>query len=131
MKENEEEYEKRKKELNASDYASKVTGVHDMILTPQGQFSTDPDDYIIATKNPSALNNNGGVMPIYLQPIINNTIADTASVDTKTEKDENGVMQMIVTISKQIASDYANGNNGWDNAVSARAYKQNGRSLAL
>lgn len=130
MKNNEEEYEKRKKELNASDYASKVTGVHDMILTPQGQFSTDPDDYIIATKNPGALNNNGAV-PIYLQPIINNTIADTANVDTKTERDNNGVMQMIVTISRKIASDYANGENGWDNAVSARAYKQNGRSLAL
>lgn len=130
MKNNEEEYEKRKKELNASDYASKVTGVHDMILTPQGQFSTDPDDYIIATKNPGALNNNGAV-PIYLQPIINNTIADTANVDTKTERDNNGVMQMIVTISRKIASDYANGENGWDTAVSARAYKQNGRSLAL
>lgn len=130
MKNNEEEYEKRKKELNASDYASKVTGVHDMILTPQGQFSTDPDDYIIATKNPGALNNNGAV-PIYLQPIINNTIADTANVDTKTERDNNGVMQMIVTISRKIASDYANGENGWDNAVSVRAYKQNGRSLAL
>lgn len=130
MKNNEEEYEKRKKELNASDYASKVTGVHDMILTPQGQFSTDPDDYIIATKTPGALNNNGAV-PIYLQPIINNTIADTANVDTKTERDNNGVMQMIVTISRKIASDYANGENGWDNAVSARAYKQNGRSLAL
>ena len=130
MKNNEEEYEKRKKELNASDYASKVTGVHDMILTPQGQFSTDPDDYIIATKNPGALNNTGAV-PIYLQPIINNTIADTANVDTKTERDNNGVMQMIVTISRKIAYDYANGENGWDNAVSARAYKQNGRSLAL
>jgi hypothetical protein len=29
--------------------------VNDMILTPQGQFSTHPDDYILAMKNPTAL----------------------------------------------------------------------------
>jgi hypothetical protein len=31
--------------------------VNDMILTPQGQFSTHPDDYILAMKNPAALVN--------------------------------------------------------------------------
>lgn len=130
MKANAEEYEKRKKELNASDYASKVTNVHDMILTPQGKFSTDPDDYIIATKNPGGLNNSGTSV-IQLQPVINNTIADNAKVQTRTETDSNGMPQLIVTISRKIASDYANGENGWDSAVSARAYRQNGRSLAL
>lgn len=130
MKANAEEYEKRKKELNSSDYASKVTGVHDMILTPQGNFSTDPDDYIIATKNPGELNR-GGLSVVQLQPVINNTIADTANVQTRTETDSNGIPQLIVTISRKIASDYANGANGWDSAVSARSYRQNGRSLAL
>jgi hypothetical protein len=28
-----------------------------MILTPQGQFNTHPDDYILAMKNPAALVN--------------------------------------------------------------------------
>jgi hypothetical protein len=32
--------------------------VNDLILTPQGQFSTHPDDYILAMKNPAALVNN-------------------------------------------------------------------------
>jgi hypothetical protein len=32
--------------------------VNDLIVTPQGQFSTHPDDYILAMKNPSALVNN-------------------------------------------------------------------------
>jgi hypothetical protein len=29
--------------------------VDDLIVTPQGQFSTHPDDYIFAMKNPAAL----------------------------------------------------------------------------
>lgn len=131
MKANEEEYEKRKKELNSADYASKVTGVHDMILTPQGNFSTDPDDYIIATKNPSGLNGGNGTAVIQLQPIINNTMADTANVETRTEYGENGMMNLIVKISRKVAQDYADGTNGWDNAVSSRAYRQNGRSLVM
>jgi hypothetical protein len=32
--------------------------VNDLIVTPQGRFSTHPDDYIIAMKNPAALVNN-------------------------------------------------------------------------
>lgn len=130
MKANEEEYEKRKKELNASDYASKVTGVHDMILTPQGQFSTDPDDYIIATKNPNGLGTSGFSV-IQLQPIINNTIADSASVSASTETDENGMARLIVTVSRKVASDYASGQNGWDSAISSRTSRQSGKSLAL
>ena len=55
-----EEYEKRKRAINAEGFNDSVTGVHDMILTPQGRFSTDPDDYIIATKNPNGLDNGGG-----------------------------------------------------------------------
>jgi hypothetical protein len=32
--------------------------VNDLIITPQGQFSTHPDDFIFAMKNPSSLVNN-------------------------------------------------------------------------
>lgn len=130
MKDNEEEYEKRKKELNASDYANKVTGVHDMILTPQGQFSTDPDDYIIATKNPGALNNGGADSSgtnLNMNIIINNDFGGQAEVSARQIDTET----MMIKFSKKIASDYASGINGWDSAVSSRAYKQNGRSLAL
>lgn len=131
MKSNQEEYEKRKKELNASDYASKVTGVHDMILTPQGNFSTDPDDYIIATKNPSGLNGGGQTSVIQLQPIINNTMADSAKVGTTIESDTNGLTRLVVTISRKVASDYVSGDNGWAGALATRNQKINGRSLAI
>lgn len=115
-----EEYEKRRKQINSQTYAESVTGVHDMILTPQGKFSTDPDDYIIATKNPSALN--GGGSP---NVIINNY--SNSNVETRT--DDNG--NLIIQISQKVAYDYANGNNGWDSAVMARQARVAGRNLAM
>ena len=114
------EYEYRKKELIAQGFADEVTGVHDMILTPQGKFSTDPDDYIIATKNPNGLG--GGLNQ---NVIINNYTSD--SVQTST--DDNG--NLIIQISQKVAYDYANGNNGWDSAVQARQSRLAGRSLAM
>lgn len=116
----EEEYEKRRKQINSQTYAEGVTGVHDMILTPQGKFSTDPDDYIIATKNPSGLN--GGGSP---NVIINNY--SNSNVETRT--DDNG--NLIIQISQKVAYDYANGNNGWDSAVMARQARVAGRNLAM
>lgn len=121
LREVEEEYERRRKQINAQTYNESVTGVHDMILTPQGKFSTDPDDYIIATKNPSNLNNRGGVPNV----IVNNYTNDT--VETRTDDDGN----IILLISQKVAFDYAQGNNGWDNAVMARQARMAGRSLAM
>jgi hypothetical protein len=43
---------------NTTNTASTRT-VNDMILTPQGQFNTHPDDYILAMKNPAAPVNAG------------------------------------------------------------------------
>ncbi len=37
---------------------------NDMILSPQGVFSTHPDDYIMAMKNPASLMSSGGVASI-------------------------------------------------------------------
>jgi hypothetical protein len=40
-------------------YRDSPRPVNDLIVTPQGQFSTHPDDYILAMKNPAALINAG------------------------------------------------------------------------
>lgn len=120
LRETQEEYEKRKKQINAQGYADSVTGVHDMILTPQGKFSTDPDDYIIATKNPSGLN--GGGTP---NVIVNNY--SNSNVETRTDSNGN----LIIQISQKVAMDYAQGNNGWDSAVLARQSRMAGRNLAM
>ena len=122
LKETQEEFEKRKKLLNSQSYAEAVTGVHDMILTPQGQFSTDPDDYIIATKNPAELNQNVNVTP---KVIVNNYTND--KVETRTDNSGN----MLIMISQKIASDFADGNNGWESAVAVRQSRMAGRNLAM
>lgn len=125
LKENEEYYLSRKKELNASDYIDKVTGVHDMILTPQGNFSTDPDDYIIASKHPEQLNGSGMIM---CQPIIQNYASNDTDVKVS-QTSSNGISQLVVQISKKVASDYLSGSNGWDSAISARTLAQQGRGV--
>ena len=120
LREVQEEYEKRKKAINAQGYNDSVTGVHDMILTPQGRFSTDPDDYIIATKNPSNLgNSNGGNV------IINNY----SNAQVAAQQDDMG--NTVILISQKVAMDYANGNNGWDSAVMTRQARTAGRQLSM
>ena len=95
--------------------------VNDMILTPRGVFSTHPKDTIIATKNPQDLVSNGSV-----NVVINNTQARDVNVSTR--QDNYG--KLIIDISRKIASDYANGSNGWDNAVGVRETRKQGRKLS-
>ena len=126
--EQEQYYLKKKMEVNAQAY-DKVLGnmqVNDMILTPQGNFSTDPDDYIIATKNPAGI---GGGTVFQMNVEINNTIAETATVTTSQTTNADGMPQLLVTISRKVAGDAASGANGWDNAFSARSQRLSGRMV--
>jgi hypothetical protein len=54
------------------------TLVNDLIVTPQGQFSTHPDDYIFAMKNPMELANEmrtvGNVSPVNSPVVIDGEI---------------------------------------------------------
>lgn len=109
--------ETEKRLLNASG----VTNVNDMIITPNGNFSTHPDDYIIASKNPASLGSGN------LNVIVN----DYAGVKVETRKQQDGDMtNLILTISKKVASDYATGQNGWDNAVATRNRRNAGYSFS-
>ena len=128
IKDQEDYYLKKRRELNADFINQQISAglsVHDMILTPQGNFSTDPDDYIIATKNPKGL---GGGSSINV--VVNNTIADTASVSVEKRSNSDGFAELVVNISKAVARDYTNGTNGWDGAIMARAQKGAGRSFS-
>lgn len=124
MKENEEWYIRQKTALNANTRKEGYQSVNDMILTPQGQFSTHPDDYIIATKNPQSLG--GGA-------VVNVNIQNNASdVEVKaTPVTRNGMQEIMIQISKKIAEDVANGANGWDSALSRQSVRQMGRSLSF
>jgi hypothetical protein len=48
---------------NNTNTTSSAQTVNDLIVTPQGRFSTHPDDYIIAMKNPAALVNSETSFP--------------------------------------------------------------------
>ena len=124
MKENEDWYLRKKTELNANTRKDSYS-VNDMILTPQGQFSTHPDDYIIATKNPQSLG--GGA-------VVNVNIENNASdaVDVKaTPVNRNGIQEIMIQISRKIADDVANGANGWDSALLRQSARTVGRQFSF
>ena len=123
MKENEDWYIRKKTELNANTRKGDFQSVNDMILTPQGQFSTHPDDYIIATKNPQGLG--GAVVNVNIE----NNVSD---VDvTATPINRNGIQEIMIQISRKIADDVANGANGWDSALSRQAVRTAGRQISF
>lgn len=128
MKEMEEYYDSRKARVLGEQAISDVTKVNDMILTPQGNFSTSPSDYIIATKNPSSLGGNGSVV---MNVKINNSASDKVDATATQTTNENGMLELMVNISSKVANDYANGSNGWDNAFMYRQSQMNGRSVAI
>lgn len=120
IKDQEEYYIRKKMELNMLALDDRVTKVNDMILSPHGTFSTNPQDTIIATKNPQGL---GGTVNNI--KVINNA---GAQVDVQ-ERKGNGMNEILVTISKKIASDVANGYNGWDGAFAMQQQRVSGRRL--
>lgn len=125
MKENEEWYIRQKTALNANTRKEGYQSVNDMILTPQGQFSTHPDDYIIATKNPSSLG--GAVVNVNVQNNASSDVEITATSSTNSL----GVQEILIAVSKKIADDVSNGANGWDVALARQQVRMNGRNMML
>lgn len=130
MEETEEYYLSRKKELSSADTAAGVTGVHDMILTPEGNFSTDPADYLIATKNPESLASGGGGQTVINVSVVNE-MGSEASVSAEQTQDADGTEQLMIRISRRVAYDYMNGDNGWDGAVTSRERSGRGRDIVV
>lgn len=123
LKEQEEYYLEQKKIINADTYKQGAMNVNDMIITPHGNFSTAPDDYIMAMKNPSSLGN------VTMNVQINNTMSESAQVDVEQTTNKDGMQELIVSISRKVADDYATGKNGWKNAYNYRMNKIAGRSV--
>jgi len=129
--EQEQYYLKKRQQLNSETYNENVSSqsVNDMILTPSGNFSTHPDDYIIATKDPFSLNENSGTN-VSISVQINNTASDTVTATTEESTGDDGITQLVVNISKKVASDYASGTNGWDTAIDSNNLRRKGRSVS-
>lgn len=130
MKEQEEYYLKKRREIASTgiNEGAGLTQVNDMILTPQGNFSTSPKDYLIATKNPGSLFEGSGETKISV--VINNSMGDSANVTTQSRVGPEGQQELVVAISKKIAQDYANGSNGWDGAIDYNSARRQGRNLS-
>lgn len=128
MKDQEEYYIEQKRNLSAQSYINSIP-VNDMILTPQGNFSTSPDDYIIASKNPSSLGSSNATVSMNVQ--INNTMSDNANVSVSQRTDSNGMQSLLIDISKKVANDMATGANGWDSAYSTQQTRLQGRRVSV
>lgn len=133
-KEAQEYYITEKRHLNA-ETAIQMQGmpsrkVNDMILTPHGNFSTAPDDYLLAMKDPTSLMGYGG-QNVAVQTTVSvkviNQAGDTVKASASETVNEKGQKELVVMISKAVANDYASGRNGWDSAVNYRAQRANGR----
>jgi hypothetical protein len=122
IRENEEYYLKKRRELNA-DWAIESMDVNDMILTPYGNFSPDPKDYIIATKNPSALGNNVNV-PVYMN-IVNNS---TSTVTAQEQTDPDGARRIMVLVDQVVQNGIASGK--YDGAFNAKQARDSGRRVS-
>lgn len=125
IKDQEEYYLKKKMEINSDTYKDKVLNVNDMILTPQGKFSTHPDDYLIATKNPYSLGGGNVVMNVN----VTNNASDVVDASVEQRESANGTKELVLMISRKIANDYATGSNGWDSAYNSRVSRMNGRRI--
>ena len=111
----EEYYIGMKKQINSDSYRDSVYSVNDMILTPNGRFSTSPQDTIIAMKHPEQMMNSG----------VSIKIVNNAGVDVNARQGDNK-NEFLITISKKVANDYAYGLNGWDNATRVRQVTEQG-----
>jgi hypothetical protein len=120
IQEMEEYYLKKRRELYA-DWGIETVGVNDMILTPHGNFSTDPNDYIIATKNPSALG--GGTV---VNITVHNEAGDVASATATQTTGPNGT-EIAIMVRKIVANDIATGK--LDGAFNAKQARDSGRRV--
>ncbi len=130
MRENEEWYIREKTGLNAASRRDSYQSVNDMILTPHGNFSTHPEDYIIATKNPAALGGASGGNVVF-NMTVRNEMGNEAQVQVSRSPNGYGGQDFLVSVSRRIAADVADGANGWDSALDMRSVRMAGRKMEL
>jgi len=93
-----------------------------MILSPHGVFSTDPEDYIIATKRPESLMS-GGAASVYVN-VINNSNADVTAHEST---DENGARIVEITIDRVVQNGMASGK--YDGAFDIMSQRRGGKRV--
>ena len=122
-----EYYENNLRHQNALSSNSLISerSVNDAIITPSGVINTHPDDYLIATKNPSALGGSGGSN---VNITVNNTVSDKVKVQTEEKEDENGDIDLVATIVGIVNTGFSDGS--FDEGLASYQQNQKGRSYA-
>ena len=93
-----------------------------MILSPSGAFSTDPEDYIIATKHPENLMG-GNAAPVYVT-VINNS---NASVSAQENASADGAREIQVIVDGLVNHGLVSGK--YDAALDIAASRKAGKSV--
>lgn len=123
-------YENHLRHTNALGYNSQVgttTKVNDAIITPQGNvITTHPEDYLIASKNPSGLVGKAAGSPIVNIAIENNS---GKQISMKQESRENGSGGVdIVAVIEETVGNYVSSSRS-DDAFAAREARIKGRTV--
>jgi archaellum component FlaC len=121
LKEQEEYYLQQRRSLNSESAIEnfQTRSVNDMILSPHGAFSTDPKDYIIATKNPHELMGGGSNVIVQINNNSDANITQTESVSP------DGSRLIEVTIEKIMQKKFADGS--MDSSIDAMNQRRTGR----
>ena len=102
--------------------------VHDAVITPQGDvITTDPKDYLIATKTPEQFAGGGAVVA----PIINCNVINNSSASVRQEQQQNadGSIDILTIIENTVGNFIASSKS--DNAFTAREYRIHGRQAVM
>lgn len=103
--------------------------VNDAVITPQGDIvTTDPKDYLIATKTPGQLIGGGGVN---VTPVINCNVINNTSAKVRQEQTQNSDGSIdIVTIIEDAVGQYIASSRS-DEAFSSRDYRLHGKQAIM
>lgn len=120
-----EYYETTLRNKSALSFNERVsaTKVNDMILTPQGNFSTSPQDYLIATKNPYSLTGN---TPNISFSIVNN--GEPVKIESTQQTNSNNGIDLRVVINSVVRKSMNDGD--YDDTFKSISLRQQGNIVS-
>jgi len=125
LKLQEEYYLQQRRSLNTEwtiENFQNTRQVNDMILSPHGAFSTDPQDYIIATKHPERLMG-GNSSQVFIT--VNNNAG--ANITTEESTDADGAKLIQITVNSFVRQGFLNGD--YDNILDAVSHRRAGKRV--
>ena len=115
---------RHKKAISANDYLTK--SVHDAVITPRGDIvTTDPKDYLIATKTPNTLV--GGGAPTINFSVVDKSTGIKVTQQRSTYNEETNTIEFEAIIESKVQEVIATSKG--DEAFAARQARLSGRSV--